>query len=254
MSESVVLHQFLSSHFNEKARWALDWKRVPHRRVSYLPGPHLPQIKRMTGQSAVPVLALGGELVVGSARILEALEKRYPERPLFPSDPRERMRAGEIIEEFDREVGPAVRTALFSVLIGEADYLCRVFSHSKPALSRAFYRALFPLARGVIAKANGANDPAGVARAFERAQRALDFVEKQVNASGQLVGDRFTAADLTCAALLAPLTSPPHPDMRKPEPIPAMVRAFLARFEKHPAIAWVNRQYELHRPASAATR
>jgi glutathione S-transferase len=164
------------------------------------------------------------------------------------------MRVNEIIEEFDREVGPAVRTAVFSVLLLEGAYLCRTFSYARSAPVRAFYRALYPVARGTIAKANGADDPANVARAFERSERALDFVEKHVNASGQLVGDRFSAADLTCAALLAPLTSPPCPDMRKPEPMPESMRAFLARFAQRPAIAWVNRQYELHRPPSAAVR
>src|SRR6185503_21320125 len=39
-----VLWQFRFSHFNEKARWALDWKRVPHTRSSLLPGWHFPQI------------------------------------------------------------------------------------------------------------------------------------------------------------------------------------------------------------------
>ena len=32
-----VLWHFRISHFNEKARWALDWKRVPHVRRAVLP-------------------------------------------------------------------------------------------------------------------------------------------------------------------------------------------------------------------------
>ena len=35
-----VLWQFTASHYNEKARWALDWKGVAHVRQSLLPGPH----------------------------------------------------------------------------------------------------------------------------------------------------------------------------------------------------------------------
>ena len=31
----ITLHQFLYSHFNEKARWALAFKGVPHERRSY---------------------------------------------------------------------------------------------------------------------------------------------------------------------------------------------------------------------------
>jgi glutathione S-transferase len=59
----IVLHQFQQSHFNEKARWGLDWKGLPHRRVSHLPGPHLPQTRRLSGQTATPVLDLDAEVV-----------------------------------------------------------------------------------------------------------------------------------------------------------------------------------------------
>ena len=49
---SAELLQFPYSHFNEKARWALDHKRVPHQRRNLLPGPHAVQLKRLTGQSS----------------------------------------------------------------------------------------------------------------------------------------------------------------------------------------------------------
>jgi hypothetical protein len=36
----MELIQFRYSPYNEKVRWALDFKRVPHVRRSLLPGPH----------------------------------------------------------------------------------------------------------------------------------------------------------------------------------------------------------------------
>jgi glutathione S-transferase len=248
----VVLHQFPLSHFNEKARWALDWKGVPHRRVSYLPGPHMPWIRRLSGQTATPVLEIDGERVAGSARIVEWLDRRFPARPLLPDDPGARERADAIVREFDAEVGPAVRTALFSVLLGEPGYLCRIFSAPRSAPVRVAYRATFPLARGLIARANGVTDPQGVRAAFERTRRALDFVAKASPEGGPLVGDRFGAADLTCAALLAPLVNPAHPDMARPEPVPASLRGFLAQWAEHPGALWVLDQYARHRPPSCA--
>ena len=44
----ITLYQFPASHYNEKVRWALDLKGVPHDRVSLLPGPHAPRMKRLT--------------------------------------------------------------------------------------------------------------------------------------------------------------------------------------------------------------
>lgn len=248
----VVLHQFPSSHFNEKVRWALDWKGIPHRRESYLPGPHIPKIRRLSGQSATPVLVLDGEVIAGSARILEALEQHFPERPLLPGDPALRQRALGIQEHFDREVGPATRTVVFSALLEEPDYLCQIFAGERSLPVRAFYRATLPLARGLIAKANGTVDPADVARAFDATGAALDYVAREVGPGGQLAGDAFSIADLTAASLLAVLTNPGHPDMRRPEPMPERVSALLARFAPHPAMAWVREQYRRHRPARTA--
>ncbi len=247
-----VLHQFPFSHFNEKARWGLDWKGVRHRRRSYLPGPHALAIQRLSGQTATPVLERDGRAIAGSARILEALERRYPDRPLEPADPALRRRALALQARFDAEVGPAVRSALFSVLLEEPDYLCRLFSSEKPRAVRLLYRAAFPLTRGIMGRANAALDPAVVARAFERTRQALDEVAKEAGPSGQLAGDAFSVADLACAALLAILVDPLHPDMARLRPIPERLEAFLARWAPHPGAQWVLVQYARHRPPSCA--
>jgi glutathione S-transferase len=248
----VVLHQFAASHYNEKARWALDWKGIPHRRRTYFPGPHAPALLRLSGQRTTPVLVLDGRVIAGSAAILAALEERFPERPLVPADPKQAERALAWQAHFDAEVGPAVRTAVFSVLIREPAQLCATFSQGKPAWSSALYRAAFPLARPLIARANGVVDPANIERAFAKSQEALDLVAREVGPSGQLVGDAFSLADLACAALLAPLVSPEHPDMRQPRPRPPALEAFLARFASHPGAVWVREQYRKHRPAPCA--
>jgi glutathione S-transferase len=250
--DAVVLHQFAASHFNEKARWALDWKAVPHRRVTHFPGPHALAMQRLSRQHATPVLVLEGEVIPGSARILAVLDRRFPERPLLPEDPKHAERAVALQAHFDDEVGPAVRTAIFSVLIREADQLCRTFSQGKPAWSSRLYRAAFPLTRPIIARANGVVDAANVERAFAKSLAALDLVAREAGPSAQLVGERFSLADLTCAALLAPLVSPDHPDMRQPEPRPPALADFLARFAEHPGAAWVREQYRRHRPAPCA--
>jgi len=72
------LFQFEFSHFNEKARWAFDWKRVPHRRQSYLPGFHMLPIMRLSGQRAVPVVRVDGRVIAGSASIVDWLEGVRP--------------------------------------------------------------------------------------------------------------------------------------------------------------------------------
>lgn len=245
---AITLHQFPFSHYNEKVRWALDWKGLPHRRVPYLPGPHAPQIQRLSGQTQTPVVRFGSEVVFGSSRIVEELERRHPDPPLFPSDPAERTRALEIVRYFDEEVGVRARQALFAVSVHEADWMCRVFSTGRSLPVRALYRATFPLAKTVLIRSMSLGDESAVAEANAATQRALDFVARETAATGQLVGERFTVADLTAAALLAVLTDPDHPDMDRGAPTPPAVAEFLARWSAHPGIAWVHEQYRRHRP------
>ena len=76
----------------------------------------------------------------------------------------------------------------------------------------------------------------------------MDEIAETISATGYLVGDSFTVADLTAAALCAPLANPTHVDMARPQPVPESIQAILDDYVDHPAIAWVNRMYELHRP------
>src|SRR5438128_6433168 len=88
-----VLWHLKVSHYNEKARWALDYKRVPHVRRAAIPGQHQKIALRLTGGRTLPVLVLDGEAIGDSTRIIEALERRYPQPPLYPADPDARRRA-----------------------------------------------------------------------------------------------------------------------------------------------------------------
>lgn len=244
---NIVLHQFEFSHFNDKARWALDFKGIGHERVSYLPGPHMLYIKRLSGQPQTPVLAINNDIVAGSAAIINRLEQDHPSPALYPEDPAERAEALSIQERFDQEVGPATRTAIFSRLIEEGDYLCAMFGRAASPLKRKLYRASLPLAKPMIAKGNGTVDPENVSRCFALTEKTLEEVAERTAATGFMVGERFSVADLTAAALLAPLSNPEHPDMARPKPIPQSVAALIAPYADHAAIQWVNRMYREYR-------
>jgi glutathione S-transferase len=250
--ERVELIQFPLSHYNEKARWALDWKRVPHRRRNLLPGPHAPVVKRLTGLTQVPVARFDEAVIAGSARILDELERRFPEPSLYPKDPALRRRALEIQAWFDEEVGPQVRRAFFSIGVREPAHLCRMFAAGHPAPVRALYRLGFPVTRLVMIRSMGIGDAAAVEAAFAGTRAALDFVAGEAGPDGHLVGDAFSVADLAAAALLAPAVCLPGTPMAQPEPRPASVRAWHERWAHHPGVAWVRDRYARFRPASVA--
>jgi glutathione S-transferase len=63
----------------------------------------------------------------------------------------------------------------------------------------------------------------------------------------------FSVADLAAAALLAPVCSPPHPDMSRPQPVPEAVKRWEARWADHPGVAWELSTYREHRPVRSAS-
>ncbi len=244
-----VLWQFRASHFNEKARWALDWKGVHHERRSLLPGPHVPVVMWLTGQKSVPVLKLDGKIVNDSTRIIAALEKRFPDRPLYPVDPAERKRALDLEDFFDEEIGPHLRRVLFHMVMPDGRFTADLMSPGFGTMTKAFYGAFFPLTRIIMRVDMGLTDD-GAARSLVRFQAALDRLEREIGPSGYLVGDRFTVADLTAAALLSPLAVPPEYPYPIP-PLPPVAKQFQDRFEKRPSLEWARGMYRRHRGTSA---
>ncbi len=234
------LFQFQSSHFNEKARWALDLKHVPHVRTSLLPGPHVLTVKKLTGDTQVPVLREGDRIIAGSARIIDHLEQTFPTPPLYPEDPALRREALEIQREFDTEVGPAVRLALFFDAM-DADFAVRSFGADRSPFARAMYRLSFtPVSRLMRSKMKINAGNAESAR--ERTRKALDFVAERGSANGHLVGDGFTVADLACAALL--MVTVPVGEWGGPVlPRTAKVDAWLDRWAGHPGTRWIEATY-----------
>lgn len=241
-----VLHQFQFSHYNEKARWALDFKGVAHERRSLLPGPHMLPMMRLSGQKSVPVLCFGSDVVAGSARIIDELEKRYPKPALYPASPIERSEALELQKWFDDQVGAEIRRAFFWDLLPGGTYAAELFLIDRSALTKAIYKAAFPAIRMVMFKDMNITE-ATAARGVKRTQEALELVARKSEASGYLIGDRFSVADLTAAALLSPAVMPPQFPYSIPEPRSENLDRWLARWAEHPGTKWVRSMYEKHR-------
>jgi len=59
-------------------------------------------VVRLSGQELVPVLDDDGTIVADSTAIIEHLERRFPERPLYPADPARRAELEVFIDWFNR--------------------------------------------------------------------------------------------------------------------------------------------------------
>jgi glutathione S-transferase len=248
MQESPIeLHQFSHSHYNEKVRWTLDYKDLPHVRICYIPGPHAPQIRSMTGQTETPVLRVDGTTAHGSARIIDLLEQRFPSPPLYPSDPALRDEALAIQARLDAELGVEVRLAVFETTLDSPSFVAATFASEKAPWKRKLYETTFPLTRVVLRKVMDIT-PENGRRARERVAVLLDYLAEKSAGTGYLVGDGFTVADLTGAALLGPVALVEHPDMRQAEPRPARFSQLCAEWAEHPGMRWAKSIWQKHRP------
>jgi glutathione S-transferase len=250
VGSAPVLWHLKVSHYNEKARWALDYKGVPHLRHAAEPGRHRAIALRLTGAKTFPVLVLDGEAIGDSTRIIEALERRYPEPPLYPADPVARRRALEIEDYFDEELGPHMRLLVLNGLLPSGKLLLGTFLPDLAGPRRLAARATFPLHRRRVIAAFGIDD-ASVELAWSKVLAAGESFREELQPSGYLVGDSFTVADLTLASLVAPAVAPeqfPYPQPQRGHPSLADVRA---AFAESGLLDWAHEMYARHRGHSA---
>src|SRR5262245_4445873 len=236
MSEPLLWHIPLS-HFSEKVRWALDYKRIAHRRRVLGPD-YLFRAWRATGRGTLPILFLDGRPIGDSTHIIAALEQRHPEPPLYPGDAVARQRALALEDHFDEQLGPALRAAVVTPLFrNDPDVALRVLTTGMPEQA---YRRLRPLVRifpafyrfrHAISDANLEADRACVTA-------SLDRIEHERQGRAYLVADAFSVADLTAAALLAPLLQPPELQYPLGVELPGYLQDYRASVLRHPAAEW----------------
>jgi glutathione S-transferase len=244
-----VLWQLQISHYNEKVRWALDYKRIPHTRRSILPGVHILIAKRLSGRETTPVLTVDGQSICDSSAILAAIEERWPHPTLIPDNALQRRRALRLEEFFDEELGPHIRRALYWELLERPDMVLPLFTNGQTAAGRVLVRGLFPLMRVAMRRMmNIYEDPSASSR--QKVVEALDFLEKELGDRDYLVGHSFTIADLTAASLFYPLGGPPpeypYPTVA-PEAVSESAREFIESLTDRPGAHWVGEMYRRHR-------
>jgi glutathione S-transferase len=244
------LWHFCISHYNEKVRWALDHKRWPHRRTALVPGFHTLRVQSLSGQSKLPVLELGDRALIESPRIIEELERRQPLPALFPLDPAERARAAQLEAYFDDEVAPALRTLFWDAYLKHPRLCARMAAVGAPDWVRLAWLAAYPAFVPIFRHAVGIN-PRTLKLARQRLPAYVARLEDSIGPSGYLVGERFSVADLSVAAVMAALVRPPEFPYPLPEPLAPEFLELQASVEHRAGIRWVRAIYARHRGVSA---
>src|SRR5262245_25726229 len=205
--ETLLLWHIPLSHFNEKVRWALDYKGVAHRR-RVLGADYLIRAWRATGHGTLPILFLDGRAIGDSTHIIAALEERHPEPPLYPRDAAARERALALEDYVDEQLGPALRAAVITPLFrNDPDVALRVLTTGMPEKAYQMLRPLVRIFPTYYRFRHGISD-AKLETDRVAVKAALDRIEQERDGHTYLVGDAFTVADLTAAAMVSPVLQP----------------------------------------------
>jgi len=245
-----VLYHIEVSHYNEKVRWALDYKGIQHVRKAPMPILHTVWAFAMTRGATFPVLKMNGETIGDSTRIIEALERRHPEPPLYPADPGERARALELEEFFDEELAPHIRRAIFAEVTRDREAFAWAAAPTGGRAVHSGIKAGAGLAGPILRVRFGINSDTA-AQGWAKTTAAMDRLESELGGGDYLVGDRFTVADLTAAALFHPIVRPAEAQYEVPEPLPAALVERRNELASRPGFQWVQEMYRRHRGASA---
>jgi glutathione S-transferase len=197
-----------TSHFCEKARWALDRLGLSYTEERHLPVFHQYFVRRAGGGLTVPVLVTDEEVVADSTDILQWLDHRAPEPlRLYPADA-EALREAEDLEElYDSELGPHTRRWAYFHLIKQRD-LMPLLLDGVGVWEQRLFRGLLPLVQFMLRRVLNLT-PQAAERSRERIESVFESVEKRLDDGRRfLMGGRFQAVDLTFAALAAPVLFP----------------------------------------------
>lgn len=244
----MQLYTFSVSHFSEKIRWALDYAKLPYAERPLVPFFHVPTTLRLGGSkfTTVPILVAGKERIQDSTRILEWLAANRPPFALMPTEPVERAEAMALEARFDKMGAHIIRFA-YAETLDNADGVLKLWTLDAKPWQARLLRLGYPALQRFFRKNSGIST-ASAQRAHSVVQENLDFIASRVSAdSPYLVGGKFSAADLTAAALLAPLVCPDQHSVYSQADYRAGIAAQVAAWQTHPAFAWVRQIYALHR-------
>ena len=203
------------SHYCEKVRWALDRLALPYIEERHLQVFHYARSYQLSHGPNVPVLIDGDTYITDSTAILQYLE-RYTsdETQLYP--PPHRADIEELEELFDETLGIESRRWVYFHAMQTPSMALRISSQGVPDWQATIAPLCYPLLKAFIRRKLEVRTST-VELGLERARDIVCQIDTMLgDGRAYLLGDRFTAADLTFASMMAPFLMPLEYGVRLP--------------------------------------
>jgi len=247
----LELYQFELSHFSEKVRLILDYKQLEYRKIEVTPGVGQIELMQKSGSRQVPVLKDGSTYVSDSTEIALYLERKYPERPIFPSDSLAKGQCLLIEEWADASIALNARKAFIGALNQNQNFRTSILPANTPDIVKTALGAI----PGEVLEALGAGVGFGGDAVKEAKKSLIQDLEALcliLQNQPYLTGDTPTLADLSVAGLSVLLKFPVGSYLDIPDPLKGKGIPGLAdNITFEPFFAWRDRLYTDFRKGSS---
>jgi glutathione S-transferase len=195
-----------ASHYAEIVRWALERLNINYFEESHVPLFYQLITRKNGGGKAIPVLVTeAAGTFTEATNILQYLDVLAPSHAkLYPTDSKLRLEVENLEHWFSKQLGPCVARWAYFYLLNDYKLMKRLWCEGTPVIEQALFPIIFPLISAKFRQRLNIT-PESVASAYEQVRSIFEVVSKRLaDGCNYLVGDSFSAADLTFAALAAP--------------------------------------------------
>ena len=200
------------SHYCEKVRWALDYLNVDYTEEHHAPPFHRFYTKKYGGMT-VPLLVTEEQNYCDSTEILQYLNTiASDDKKLYPHNVELRSQVEELEELFDSQLGVATRCLGYYFALQNSWKIPFMWSKRASWHEKIGSMISYPIVIKMIKETYQVNETQKDI-ALQTIKNIFNIVDERLGSEQQyLVGNKISAADISFAALAAPLLRPKnHP-------------------------------------------
>ncbi len=200
------------SHYCEKVRWALDYLNVDYTEEHHAPPFHRFYTKKYGGMT-VPILVTKEQNYCDSTEILQYLNTiASDDKKLYPNDIELRLQVEELEELFDSQLGVATRCLGYYFALQNSWKIPFMWSQGASWHEKIGSIISYPIVIKMIKETYQVNETQKDI-ALQTIKNIFNIVDEKLAPDKKyLVENKISAADISFAALAAPLLRPKnHP-------------------------------------------